>query len=226
MSAATRRIRVELATEVLITLGDLGSHEVAALTDDKRIDEAELVLSERIQAMIAQLCDVGIPKARIAREIHVDPAALSELAEGGTTRLGFETLRDAFGQLESFLTRASQHLQTRPTAPSKVQSELLGYAGHPDLAKMKGSEALEVLGHNISVSVGDLDGALKPFGPHIKGASAVYVRDGHWILTAQICPGSPQEMTRIARDEIWHFEQWLASKDKKSSKPIKPRSAY
>lgn len=155
----------------------------------------------------------------------MDAAALSELADGGTSRLGFETLREAHSQLESFLARAGERLRPTPKR-TPPQPELLGYAGHPDLAKMKGSEALAVLNHNIGVAVGHRDGDLRPFSNHVKGASAVYVRDGYWLLTALICPGDVQEMTRVGRDEIWHFEQWLSSKDKKAIKSSKPRSAY
>lgn len=69
MSAATRRIRVELAIDVLVALGGLAQDEVHAMSDERRVDEAQLILSERVQSIIAQLCDVGISKAKIAREI-------------------------------------------------------------------------------------------------------------------------------------------------------------
>jgi hypothetical protein len=194
--------------------------------DDRIVSEAEGALCQRMQSMIAQLCDIGITKARIAREIDVDAGALSELADGGTSRLGFETIWEAYKQLASFLCRASEHLHATQGSTHSTHGELLGFSGHPDRAIASGSETLAILGHDVLVALGNRSDSPRPFAPHVKGASAVFTRGGDWILISYICADKPQEMTRIARDELWHCEQWLRGQDARMSKPNKLRSAY
>jgi hypothetical protein len=226
VSNATRRNRCELANRVLAGLGLRKDGEPDNPLDDQLVAEAEEALCQRMQAMIAQLCDVGITKARIAREIDVDAGALGELADGGTSRLGFETIWVAYTQLASFLCRANERLRPTHTSTCSTHGELLGFSGHPDQAKVRGCEALPIMGHNVLAVLRDDEDAPRPFGPYIRGASAVYMRRGDWVLVSYICRDTPQEMTRIARDEIWHCEQWLRGQDEHSKRPDKPRSAY
>ena len=226
MSTATRRLRAELATDAHVLLGVRSREDAAALPEEQRIAEAQRALFQRMHAIIGRLSDVGISKARIAREIEVDAAALSELSDGDTSRLGFETLWEAYKQLVSFLCRTIDRLKSPVSGGSHTYVELLGFAGHPDLAKMKGIDALAVLGHNIGVTVADGEDALQPFAVHITGGSAVYIRDNHWFFVAEMCPGTTKDMTRVARDEIWHFEQWLKRQDEGDPNPPKVRSAY
>jgi hypothetical protein len=147
MSSATRR-RYELANTILDALGLL-QHGQPEVVDHRRVAEAETALSQRMQCTITHLCDVGITKARIAREISIDPAALSELAEGGTSRLGLESIWEAYAALESFLGRAGESLRVNAEVGASVHAELLGFSAHPDQAKVTGSEALNTMGYNI-----------------------------------------------------------------------------
>ena len=166
------------------------------------------------------------PRPR-SRALGIDPGALSELfSDGWTVRLSLESLWQAYGALVSFMSRTGETLRETVGAGEAAQGELLGFSAHPDGAKVTGSEALGTMGHNILAAVGAEDGAMRSFGQHIKGASAVYTKDGYWVLTAIIGPDKPEEMTRIARDEIWHFEQWLRRKDTQSPKPKKLKSAF
>jgi hypothetical protein len=224
MSSATRRIRQELASQIL---SDLGMRvDISGAFDHRPSDDAAAALCQRMQVMIAQICEVGITKAKIAREIHVDPAALSELAEGVTSRLGLESLWAAYQSLEEFIERASAALHARPEVAGVAQGELLGFSAHPDRAKVTGTEALATMGANLLTVVGEREGAIVSLGPHVKGASAVYVKDGHWVITAIVYRDTPEEMTRVARDEIWHIEQWLRKRDAESDKTKRPKPAY
>jgi predicted XRE-type DNA-binding protein len=225
MSDATRRIRSELAIRVLVALGLCKNGAPDSLSDDQRVAKAEAALSERMQVMIDKFRKIGISQAKIAREIHVDPSAVNELADGGTSRLGFETIWDAHARLSSFFCHTSELLRATVGSPCSTHAELLGFSGHPDRAKMKGTEGLAIIGHNVSVVAGNVSGTLRTFGPDIEGASSAYINsDGSWTLIAHICSGT--DMTRTARDEIWHLEQWLRKQDKESTKPDKPKSAF
>jgi hypothetical protein len=226
MSNATRRIRSELATTITAALGSPQDYPHQP-TEQERITTAEATLCERMKSLIAQLCDLGISKAKIARTLDVDPGALSDLfSDGCTTRLSLESLWQAYGTLSLFIDHAAETLLETRGHGKGGQAELLGFSAHPDEAKVTGSEALSTMGHNILAALGAGDGVMHPFGPYIKGASAVYSKDGYWVLTAIIRPDRPEEMTRIARDEIWHFEQWLRRNDTQSPKPKKLKSSF
>src|SRR5579885_3384082 len=122
MSRATRRLRYQLATTIL---HDLGQRELdkADELDQDRVAEAQAALCSRMQDTIKRLCDIGITKARIARELDVDPGALSDLSEGETSRLGLESLWEAYAALVSFLDQAGDNL--RNSSVTTGHAELL-----------------------------------------------------------------------------------------------------
>jgi hypothetical protein len=226
MSSATRRIRSELAATILAALGS-PLDKTRQTTEQENIRSAEEVLCERMKGMIVQLRDLGIANAKIARDLDIDPGAVSEIhTDGWTGRLGLESLWQAYGALVLFASRAGESLRETGGAGELARAELLGFSAHPDRAKVTGSEALGTMGHNLLSALGAEDSVMRPFGPHIKGASAVYTKDGYWVWAAIIHPDELAEMTRAARDEIWHFEQWLGRKDKQSPKPKKLKSAF
>jgi hypothetical protein len=84
-------MRSELAATILAALGS-PLDKTRQTTEQENILCAEEVLCERMKGMIAQLRDLGIANAKIARDLDIDPGAVSEIhTDGWTGRLGLES---------------------------------------------------------------------------------------------------------------------------------------
>jgi hypothetical protein len=218
---SARQRCAELARHVL---DGLGVPYRRGSSPDELIAAAEAAVSRRLQHLIVNLHEhSGVTKARIAREMDIDPAAVGDLMEGGTARLGFETLLDGFGLLIAFIARVQHVLQPSDPLPMP-QGELLGFSAHPDRTKVKGADALAVLVENLKAVIDGPCAPLRSISPDVKGASAVLLREGRWFFVAEISEGPPAEMARAGRDEVWHFQCWIDRRDGQSNPPAKPRS--
>jgi hypothetical protein len=107
-----------------------------------------------------------------------------------------------------------------------AHAELLGFSAHPDRTKVTGADALATMSRNLLIMAGAREGTLLSLGPHIKGASAAYTKGGHWVVAAVVYENTPEEMARVARDEIWHIEQWLRRRDAELDNTQRAKPAY